>query len=348
VKRNKYIFLFLRFAVVAGGIIFAVIWLSSEQRWLHIKQIFSQMNLLIFAANICIFIIGHIIIGFRWWLLLRTQAIFIPFWASVKLYLLGWFYNNVMPSSFGGDVIRAWYVTKHTEKKLQAVLSIFVDRLIGLLSTFVIAAFFYLLFLRHQDLSLRFSGTESLLKSISRYRHLLFYALVAVAAIFCAVIMAPKGRLILIGAWKSIYQRLRMMFQKFKKAAVLYCSSPLTVLAVFCLTILMQIMTITGFWFLGTSLGIHVSIKYYYVFFTLTWVLGVVPISIGGAVVVEGLLAYMFINFANVQPEAAVALVLSQRIVWIIGSLPGAVIHLIGAHLPKDIIIDYNQTEIST
>jgi uncharacterized membrane protein YbhN (UPF0104 family) len=101
--------------------------------------------------------------------------------------------------------------------------------------------------------------------------------------------------------------------------------------------------TITGFWFLGRNLGIAADLRYYYVFFTLTWVLGTLPVSIGGAVVVEGTLAYLFIRYASVEAEAALALVLCQRIIWILASLPGAVIHLVGAHLPKDFFVDYDK-----
>jgi uncharacterized membrane protein YbhN (UPF0104 family) len=113
-------------------------------------------------------------------------------------------------------------------------------------------------------------------------------------------------------------------------------------------------LTITAFWLLGRNMGIQADIKYYYVFFTLTWVLGAVPVSIGGAVVVEGMLTYLFSTFAGVAEEAAFALALCQRAVWMLASLPGAAIHLIGAHLPesskrslestKDFIIDSKKT----
>ena len=102
-------------------------------------------------------------------------------------------------------------------------------------------------------------------------------------------------------------------------------------------------MTITSFWFIGRNLGITASIKYYYVFFTLTWILGAVPVSIGGAVVVEGMLMVLFINITGAAEDSALALALSQRFVWILASLPGAVIHLTGAHLPKDFSIDYEK-----
>jgi uncharacterized membrane protein YbhN (UPF0104 family) len=132
-------------------------------------------------------------------------------------------------------------------------------------------------------------------------------------------------------------------FEKLKDAVYIYCSKPLTILAAFGLTIFFQIITITGFWFLGTNLGITADLKYYYVFFTLTWVMGALPVSIGGAVVVEGLLVWLFVHFAGVPKEAALALALCQRIVWMLASLPGAAIHLIGAHLPKDFFVDYDK-----
>jgi len=123
---------------------------------------------------------------------------------------------------------------------------------------------------------------------------------------------------------------------KFRDAIFIYCKKPLTILLVFGLTIFLQMLAITAFWFLGRNMGIQAPVKYYYVFFTLPWVLGAVPVSVGGAVVVEGMLAYLFITFAGVGEDAASALALCQRAVWMLASLPGAVIHLIGAHLPEE------------
>lgn len=342
-ERKKYIFLFVRVAVVACGIIWGIYWLSQGQRWTNLTKIFRQMNLWVFAATTAIFTISHIIIGLRWWLLLRTQSIFIEFWAAVRLYFLGWFYNNFMPSSVGGDLVRAWYVTKHTDKKFEAVLSVFVDRAIGLASTMVIAAFFYLLFLRGQAEPVGFGTRGGFLKFVVGYRVVIFWLVVLVAVIFLGLLSHRKARAMLKKAWSSICVHGLKMIEKLKNAVIIYCSKPLAILAVFGLTVFMQIMVITGFWFLGVNLGADVSIKYYYVFFTLMWVVGALPVSIGGAVVIEGGLAYLFVKFAGVEPETALALALCQRIVWMLTSLPGAVIHLVGAHLPKDFSIDYDK-----
>ena len=339
VKKSKYIFLFLRIAFVTAGIAGAIVWGSQEQRWRKLTEI----NILIFMAALGIFVVGQIIVGFRWWLLLRTQSIFIGFWAAVRLHFLGLFYNNCMPSSVGGDLVRAWYVTRHTDKKFEAALSVFVDRVIGLLSTLAIAAFFYRLFLRGKGAVITSSDRSSFLDSVAEYKEVLLWVFAAIVVIFCILLLHKTNRLILAKVWLYIRERSMRMIVKLKDAIIIYCSKPGTILVVFGLTVLLQLLTITGFWFLGVNLGVDVSIKYYFVFFTLTWVLGAIPISIGGAVVVEGGLAYLFVKFAAVEPEAALALALCQRAVWILASLPGAAIHLFGAHLPKDFSIDYKK-----
>jgi hypothetical protein len=55
----------------------------------------------------------------------------------------------------------------------------------------------------------------------------------------------------------------------------------------------------------------------------------------------------LFTQFGGASLEAATALALSQRAVWIIASLPGLGVHLSGKHLPSEIggrfSIDDNQ-----
>ena len=92
----------------------------------------------------------------------------------------------------------------------------------------------------------------------------------------------------------------------------------------------MQSIVITGFWLIGRQIGIEVSAKYYFVFFPLTWALGAIPISVGGAVVVEGGLVSLFTVVAGVEAEKALAIALCQRVVWMVAALPGAFVHLAG------------------
>ncbi len=339
-KKSKSIFLFGRIAVVIGGIIWAILWLSKGQRWDNLTQAFLQINIWVFALALGIFLVGQIIVAFRWWLLLRSQSIIIPFWSAVRLLFLGLFYNNFMPSSVGGDLLRAWYVTKHTNKRFEAALCVFVDRIIGLFGTLIIAAFFYLLFLRGETLPISAQKNAGFLNSVAEHKIVLIWLFGFIVIILCGLLLYRKSRAILKKICLNVINQALRTVEKLKKTAFLYYKSPLTLLIAFGLTIFLQLMAITGFWFVGRDLGITVSIQYYYVFFTLSWTLGAVPVSIGGAVIMEGILVFLFSTFAGVGQEAALALALCQRIVWMLASLPGAVIHLLGAHLPKDFFID--------
>lgn len=343
-NRSKLAFLIGRIAVVVGGIIWAILWVSRGQRWENLAKIFLRLNLWVFAATLGIFVAAQLIIALRWWLLLRSQSAFMSFWTLVKLHFLGLFYNNFMPGSVGGDLLRAWYVTKHTDERFKAALSVFVDRVIGLLGTLIIAVFFYLLVLQGQGGGSSFSNKDITPLPLFVHKRLLSWAVAGVAAVFFGLLLYRPGRGMLAKAWSYFTVKGLAVSKKLKDAIIIYCNSPIVILVAFGLTVVLQIVTITGFWFLGVALGITASIKYYYICFTLAWVLGVLPISIGGAVVVEGLLVVFFTRFANVGAEQALALALCQRSVWMLASLPGAVIHLLGAHLPKDFSIDCKQS----
>ena len=316
--------LVVRVSVVALGLALAGVWVFSEGIWTGLKGTFGRMDLWVFACVFGVFCLSQVAVGLRWWLLLRTQGVSIRFWAAVRLYFLGWFYNNVMPGSVGGDLVRIWYVTRHTEKKFEAGLSVFVDRAIGLLSTLIIAFSFYVAFLRSENIP--FVGADS---PVLRYWWLV---VLAVAAVLAGLSLHHRGWALIRRLWTGV----RGIFHKLVSAGRLYGSSPLAILEVFALTVCLQIATITGFWLLGSNIGIEAGVKYYYVFFTLVWVIGAIPVSIAGAGVVEGALVVLFVSIAGVAKADAMALALLQRLIWLLGSLPGAVIHLTGTHLPKD------------
>lgn len=122
------------------------------------------------------------------------------------------------------------------------------------------------------------------------------------------------------------------------------------------LTFACQGVFIIGIWMLGKNIGVGAHFKYYLIFFPISWVIGSLPISIGGAGITELWLRNIFVGVCGVPGPLAQALAACQRLLWIFGSLPGAVIHLVGAHLPeeskcgqvglpqsKDFFVDYKE-----
>ncbi|MCG3148567.1 MAG: hypothetical protein PCFJNLEI_02011 [Verrucomicrobiae bacterium] len=76
----------------------------------------------------------------RWRLILRVQGLELSFSRTASIFFIGHFFNAFMLGATGGDVIKAWYVAHETHhKKAEAVTTVIVDRLIGLIALFVIA-----------------------------------------------------------------------------------------------------------------------------------------------------------------------------------------------------------------
>src|SRR5262249_13869397 len=69
---------------------------------------------------------------FRWYVLVRAQSL--PFTVSnaIRLGLIGFFFNSVLPGSVGGDLVKAAFIAKEQERKTVAVATVLIDRAIGL------------------------------------------------------------------------------------------------------------------------------------------------------------------------------------------------------------------------
>jgi hypothetical protein len=316
------------------GIIFAIVWVSEPKRWKTLKNIFSNTSPLVFAIPLFMYFISQVVVGVRWWLLLRNQKIKIPLKKAVTLHLLGLFYNVFLPSAVGGDLIRAWYITKHTNHHFEAILSIFVDRVLGFFSMVILAFLAWVIFLR-KPLNI---GLVKYFDLLSQYKLALILIFAALSLLIIIIIYFARN--LTKKLWSRTEALFLKVFQKGKNAAILYRKKPFTIISVILITMASQSILVISFWLLSTDMQISASLKYFLVFFPVSWVLGILP-SIGGAVFVEGGLVIMFTQFTAVSAEQAFALALLQRFIWILCGIPGMLVHLKGTHLPDDFSIDY-------
>ncbi|HOM27250.1 MAG TPA: lysylphosphatidylglycerol synthase transmembrane domain-containing protein, partial [bacterium] len=54
-----------------------------------------------------------------------------------KLTMIGLFFNNFLPTSAGGDIVKIFYIVKEQEKKFLSGISVLIDRYIGALSIMI-------------------------------------------------------------------------------------------------------------------------------------------------------------------------------------------------------------------
>jgi uncharacterized protein (TIRG00374 family) len=95
----------------------------------------------------------HAIGAWRWLYLLRVQNIHLSYFLGLRLTIIGHFFCSVVPGGAGGDLLKMGYVLKYSGgREIEAVLSIIVDRILGLAGLILIgnAASVYMLVYHHE------------------------------------------------------------------------------------------------------------------------------------------------------------------------------------------------------
>jgi uncharacterized protein (TIRG00374 family) len=99
-----------------------------ENVWQQVRQ--ARPDLL--ALSLAITPVLVWVSAWKWQIILRAQKIRMPLIRLFWLYIVGYFFNTVLPTNVGGDVVRAYALGKSTGKNAQAFSSVFVERFTGL------------------------------------------------------------------------------------------------------------------------------------------------------------------------------------------------------------------------
>lgn len=83
----------------------------------------------------------YAIVSYRFWIVLRNQGIDVPGKKALRWTMVGSFFDVVMPSNSGGDVVKAAYVVREVGpgRRVKAVMAVAFDRVLGLLGLFLLA-----------------------------------------------------------------------------------------------------------------------------------------------------------------------------------------------------------------
>jgi uncharacterized membrane protein YbhN (UPF0104 family) len=93
------------------------------------------------VASVAVWLFGPVLLGTaRWWLLMRGAGLKCGYFHAMRLQLVGFFFNTAMPGAIGGDIIKAIYIMREQSPgggKTPAMLSVLLDRIVGLIGLFV-------------------------------------------------------------------------------------------------------------------------------------------------------------------------------------------------------------------
>jgi len=69
---------------------------------------------------------------------LQQQGRPVPFGTLMRVYFIGYFFSNLLPSNIGGDVVRSYYIGRRVGSQPQAAVSVFIERFSGILFLLVL------------------------------------------------------------------------------------------------------------------------------------------------------------------------------------------------------------------
>lgn len=135
--------------ILISGALILILFYAMRGKYTEILDALKSVDPGVFLFALCVFMAAIILASIRLKLLIKIQDIHLTLPEAVSLNFIGYFFNNFLPTAIGGDVIKAYYLSKKTKKKMSAYTSVFVDRAIGLF-TMIFMAFVALLFAKNR------------------------------------------------------------------------------------------------------------------------------------------------------------------------------------------------------
>ena len=308
-KHRKKIPWSLLLQIVVTISIFA--WLFHKTDWSALTQRFLQIRIPWFLLAVLAYAANLSVSSLRWGIILRAAQRHAPAGWLLRLNWIGAYFNQVLPGSVSGDVLRAWYTRPQAGSATLALAAVFADRFIGMGALVGIALLGYLI------------GGRAL--------HLLpgMGETVAILSVGYAVVIA----LILSPGLVFLEHRLGKLGHKLydiRAGMGMLLRSPSALIATLLLSIFVQLCSIFMFWVLAHSLGERPDAVAFWVVWPVVSLFLALPISLAGWGLREGLLV-LYMGALHMGHDQALALSLLSGATVLLTSLPGAVLWL-GVH----------------
>jgi hypothetical protein len=257
------------------------------------------------ALQMLSFVLGNV----RWWLLLRTHRLGHRLLGLLPQYFVGAFFNNVLPSSTGGDLLRMYYVYRQRHGAAVAASPVLTERLLGLV-TIVGIATVALPFLDQAN------GVVAALAHVMPW--------LCAGAVAGLIFLGCRPCYYLLHNFLQRWSRFRIVGTALKvaEASHTYLARPGLVLRLIALSLAIQAAEILLFYSLGTAVGANLEFWHYVLIVPLLLAAAAIPVSIGGLGVREAAAITLFTSAGMGSGDAAAVSLLFIPIL-LAASLPG-------------------------
>lgn len=306
----------MKSAIRWGGSLILLVFLAVRLDWSQVAGCFARLNLGLWVLSIALYTVCQLLSVVRWQMLSRVLGFHGTYPHYVGIYHIGMFFNLLLPTSVGGDVVRAWYLagmqnTLSPARRTLAALSVLADRVSGVALLIVLAC-----------LALPLSPVP-----------LPSWIQIAVVAIGVGMILG--GVLVLLAARVAprlvtrLSRRVQALALRLLSTVPLFLRHPRLLLVTSLLSFAVQVVGVAMVWCVSLGLGLEVPLVCYGVVVPLTALLTLLPVSINGMGLREAAMVLMLAPL-GVATAAAVSLSFLVFLATMVCSLAGLGFYLFG------------------
>lgn len=110
-----------------------ILFMLSRVNLAQIGGLLGQANPWGLLAVFLLFGGGVLLRAVRWKLLLDAQGVQAPLGYLTRWYYIGSFFNTILPTGFGGDVVKSMALARYSDQGASAVGTVILDRFLGIL-----------------------------------------------------------------------------------------------------------------------------------------------------------------------------------------------------------------------
>jgi glycosyltransferase 2 family protein len=250
----------------------------------------------------------------RWQVVLNSTNNSVPWSVLLSSYFAGMFLNIFLPGALGGDVYRVYRIAKYTKDSEVALISVFLERFTGLFALSALAVI----------------GLPPAFKLIGRWDIILLF-ITCVFSLIGAVLLISSSKLLIWAEPWLLKFHLSSITTRFAKIQLLlrkFAQDRKALALSMWLSLILQLAIVYYHYLIAQQLKIPISYLQLLVFIPIIVVVTLLPISLGGLGLKEGLWVYLFSRI-GLTAEQALLLSLSLTFLSWLLSLPGGLILLL-------------------
>jgi uncharacterized protein (TIRG00374 family) len=260
----------------------------------------TKVDFLFLIMAFFLYVIQILIMTLRWGVVCKIFGFEIKFSTLIFYNFIGSFFNQILPSSIGGDAIRVYLIHRLSKQSLKSFLCVFTDRILSLIFLILIPLVFFL----------SKSKSSELIDSIIRLKIVEISFIITLIA-YLIFRFAIKN---------NIASKLIEQLNKFSKYFLI--NKKLSFLIVIG-SLANQFVGVFVFIALATALKINIDLNTSFIIFPLLLIFSLIPISIGGWGLREAVAIELLVPHGINSTDAA-SISIIYGLILLVVSLPGA------------------------